>query len=52
VADEAEWIRDRIRRLSELERMVNDDRASAEIERLIAEAEDRLAVLEGRRKGH
>jgi hypothetical protein len=44
--DEPDWIRHRIESLRGLRRLLDDDRALAAINALIAEAEERLAVVE------
>jgi|HubBroStandDraft_4_1064222.scaffolds.fasta_scaffold2075796_2 hypothetical protein len=44
-ADEPTWLRYRIERLREIQRLVNDDRVSDAIDEMIAEAELRLEYL-------
>ena len=47
--DEKAWIRHRIAQLREVLKLVNDQRAQEALESLIAEARERLAMLEARK---
>jgi hypothetical protein len=44
-AAEPEWLRHRIERFQTILRFVSDERAVAELERMLAEAQERLARL-------